>query len=82
MNRTQIRAAIAPIAREEFGIRTLDIRGGDDLDFHDLHVGRIERALTRAYHAGGVAAMSRLFNTKPEGEPPCRSKPQKSSAKS
>ena len=68
MIRTLIRAAVAAIAREELGIRTLDIRGGDDLDFHDLHVGRIERALTRAYREGGVAAVNRIFTSHKEGD--------------
>ena len=67
MSRTAVSAAIATIAREELGIRTLDIRGGDGVDFHDLHVGRIERALTRAYLEGGVAAVNRIFTTHKEG---------------
>ena len=78
MSRTLIRAVIATIVREELGIRTLGLRGGDELDFHDLHVGRIERALTRAFHAGGVAAMNRLFGTRTEGELPCQNTPRKS----
>ena len=68
MSRTAVSAAIATIAREELGIRTLDIRGGDGVDFHDLHVGRIERALTRAYREGGVAAVNRIFTTHKEGD--------------
>ena len=70
MSRTLLSAAVATIAREELGIRTLDIRGGDDLDFHDLHVGRIERALTRAYRDGGAAAVNRIFTTNQEGDQP------------
>ena len=70
MSRTLLSAAVATIAREELGIRTLDIRGGDDLDFRDLHVGRIERALTRAYRDGGVAAVNRIFTTNQEGDYP------------
>ena len=68
MSRTAVSAAIATIAREELGIRTLDIRGGDGVDFHDLHVGRIERALTRAYREGGVAAVNRIFTSHKEGD--------------
>ena len=68
MSRTAVSAAIATIAREELGIRTLDIRGGDGVDFHDLHVGRIERALTRAYRDGGVAAVNRIFTSHKEGD--------------
>ena len=67
MNRTLTTVAVATIAREELGIRTLDLRGRDELDFHDLHVGRIERALTRAYREGGVAAVNRIFTTNQEG---------------
>ena len=70
MSRTLLNAAIAAIAREELGIRTLDIRGGETQDFHDLHVGRIERALTRAYRDGGVAAVNRIFTTDTEGDRP------------
>ena len=61
MTRSVISAAVATIAREGLGIRTLDLRGRDELDFHDLHVGRIERALTRAYREGGVAAVNRVL---------------------
>ena len=32
--------------------------------------GRIERALTRAYHAGGIAAIDQLFTTKTQGDLP------------
>ena len=67
MTRSLISAAVATIAREELGIRTLDLRGRDELDFHDLHVGRIERALTRAYREGGVAAVNKIFATNQEG---------------
>ena len=70
MSRTAVSAAIASIGREELGIRTLDIRGGDAVDFHDLHVGRIERALTRAYREGGVAAVNCIFTTNKEGDQP------------
>ena len=69
MNRSVLIAAIASIAREELGIRTLDLRGRDDLDFHDLHVGRIERALMRAYQEGGVAAVNRIFTARRQGDP-------------
>ena len=70
MTSTLISAAVATISREELGIRTLDIRGGDDLGFHDLHVGRIERALTRANRKGGVAAVNRIFTTNHGGDQP------------
>ena len=70
MSRIAVSAAIATIAREELGIRTLDIRVGDGVDFHDLHAGRIERALLRAYRDGGVAAVNRIFTTRKEGDQP------------
>ena len=70
MSRTPLSAAIATIAREELGIRTLDIRCRNDLDFHDPHAGRIERALSRAYREGGVAAVNRIFTTNKEGDQP------------
>ena len=70
MSRSAASAAIATIARQELGIRTLDIRGHDTQDFHELHVGRIERALTRAYREGGVAAVNRIFTTNKEGDQP------------
>ena len=41
MSRTAVSAAIASIAREELGIRTLDIRGGKTQEFLDLHVGSV-----------------------------------------
>ena len=62
MSRSAASAVIATITREELGIRTLNIRG--------LHVGRIERALTRAYRDGGVAAVNRIFTTRKEGDQP------------
>ena len=68
MSRTPLSAAVATIAREELGIRTLDIRSGETQDFHELHVGRIERALTRAYRDGSVAAVNRIFTTQQEGD--------------
>ena len=70
MSRSAASAVIATITREELGIRTLDIRGRETQDFHDLHVGRIERALTRAYRDGGVAAVNRIFTTDTEGDRP------------
>ena len=68
MSRSAVSAAMATIAREELGIRTLDTRGGVGVDFHDLHVGRIERPLTRAYREGGVAAVNHIFTIHKEGD--------------
>ena len=43
---------IAKIAREYLLINSLALRGRDRLDFHELHVGSIRRALEAAYKAG------------------------------
>jgi hypothetical protein len=40
------------IAREVLMIETLDERRSDALDFHDLSVGWIRKALEAAYEAG------------------------------
>jgi len=48
--------AIERIAREAFGLETLETRRMDDLDFHDLAVWTIKDALERAYEAGRKAA--------------------------
>ena len=48
-------AALAEVARDVLGIETLETRKSDDLDFHDLAVWRIEKALKTAYEAGRLA---------------------------
>jgi hypothetical protein len=40
------------IAREHLGIATLQTRHRDVLDFHEVSVWEIKRALTAAYEAG------------------------------
>jgi hypothetical protein len=45
-------ATLATIAREKLGIETLEERHRDALDFHDLGVVWIRRALEAAYEAG------------------------------
>ncbi len=40
------------IAREHLGIETLEIRRSDRLDFHDVSVWGLQRALSAAYQAG------------------------------
>lgn len=45
-------AAINKIAREELGLETLDARNSDRLDFHELAVWQIRKALLKAYEAG------------------------------
>ena len=43
---------IKTIAREHLGIETLEERGRDHLDFHDVSVVGVQRALDAAYRAG------------------------------
>jgi len=50
-------AALAEIARDVLGIETLETRKSDDLDFHDLAVWSIEKALEVAYEAGRLAGL-------------------------
>ena len=47
--------ALAEIARDVLGVETLEARKSDDLDFHDLAVWSIEKALKIAYEAGRLA---------------------------
>ena len=49
---------ITKIAREQMGIRTLDARKSDRLDFHEVAVWSIEKALGAAYDAGREKALS------------------------
>jgi len=45
------------IAQDVLKIQTLDLRNSDELDFYDLPVWEIERALREAYQAGYENAM-------------------------
>lgn len=45
------------IARE-LGFETLEERGHDKDDFHEVHVTHLRRALEAAYQAGAVAGAS------------------------
>ncbi len=45
-------ALLQTIAREELAIQTLATRDRDALDFHDVGVVSLKRALRRAYVAG------------------------------
>jgi len=47
--------ALGEIARDILGIETLETRKSDDLDFHDLAVWSVEKALKTAYEAGRLA---------------------------
>lgn len=46
------RRAVEVVAMEELGIETLDERGRDHLDFHDVGVAVLRRALLRAFELG------------------------------
>lgn len=45
-------AALEAIAKKHLGVRTLKVRNSDELDFYDLSVGSIEKALQAAFEAG------------------------------
>lgn len=45
-------SVLEQIAREELGIETLATRQSDALDFHDVSVAGLRRALAAAFHAG------------------------------
>lgn len=45
-------ATIQAIARDLLGIETLETRHSDGLDFHDLAIWQIRKALTAAFEAG------------------------------
>lgn len=54
--RTSADATIQTIARDLLGIETLETRRSDGLDFHDLAVWQIRKALTAAFEAGQQTA--------------------------
>lgn len=43
---------LAEIAKEELHVETLELRMSDSLDFYDVYVLGLKRALERAYEAG------------------------------
>lgn len=53
---TRLHATLARIARATLGIETLDARGSDRLDFHEVSVASLRAALEAAYHAGAEQA--------------------------
>jgi hypothetical protein len=48
----KINALLTEIAKEELLVETLETRWSDNLDFYDVSVWGIKRALERAYEAG------------------------------
>jgi hypothetical protein len=51
--------AITEIAVRHLGLDTLDERGSDRLDFHELSVGSIRAALEAAYAAGAASVAAK-----------------------
>ncbi|MCK5639715.1 MAG: hypothetical protein KAJ19_02920 [Gammaproteobacteria bacterium] len=45
-------STIDKIAKDELDLDTLEIQGSDGLDFHELPVWSIKKALEAAYQAG------------------------------
>jgi len=43
------------IVRDIFGIKTLKVRNMDDLDFYEVHVANLKKALEQAYQAGRLS---------------------------
>jgi hypothetical protein len=50
--KSQAQIAASKIARKRLGIETLEPRGSDRFDFHDLHVASIRAAFEEAFAAG------------------------------
>ncbi|HEM5564961.1 TPA: hypothetical protein ACGO1A_000729 [Streptococcus suis] len=48
----KLHALLTEIAKEELLVETLEKRWSDNLDFYDVSVWGIKRALERAYEAG------------------------------
>ena len=48
----KLNALLTEIAQEELQVETLEQRWSDNLDFYDVSVWGIKRALERAYEAG------------------------------
>lgn len=57
---TSLDQLLETIAREELFVPTLAVRGRDALDFHDVGVVSLKRALARAYAAGCDVTANRL----------------------
>lgn len=53
-----IRKVLSRIAAKRLNIPTLETRGSDSLDFHELSVWSIHDALNRAFSAGKLAAQT------------------------
>ncbi len=60
---TSLDTLLETIARDVLNIPTLATRGRDALDFHDVGVVSLKRALARAYAAGCEATAKRLVSS-------------------
>jgi hypothetical protein len=56
MSTKRMNATIEKIAREILDLETLETRKSDSLDFHDMAVWEIRKALEAAYNAGRESA--------------------------
>lgn len=54
-NSSQMNQTVAEIAARILGVETLATQNSDALDFHELAVWNIQRALEAAYEAGRAA---------------------------
>ena len=52
MSTKRMNTVVEKIAREILDLETLETRKSDSLDFHDMAVWEIRKALEAAYHAG------------------------------
>jgi hypothetical protein len=57
------------IAREHLDIETLETRKMDGLDFHEVAVWQLEKALRAAYEAGRESMRRRTKPTQPKTTP-------------
>ena len=64
-----MRKTINRIAREILRLETLEQRKSDSLDFHDLYISQIKRALEAAYLAG--ARSKHISPSRSRKTPPC-----------
>lgn len=62
MSTKQTNATIERIARETLGLETLETRKSDSLDFHDLAVWQIQKALQAAFAAGQQSITTKRGN--------------------
>jgi len=64
MSTKRMNSAVEKIAREILDLETLETRKSDSLDFHDMAVWEIRKALEAAYNAGRNAATSKTKTIK------------------